>query len=185
MLKTNKIPRIWSTRQTFCPFRKLIPKTNYYIVVSFPQKNHKLLWSQGTLKLIISHCSHSVLGLCLSFFEHNHGFWFGGSGVAFFKPHVSLLPLLYFGFLRPHSCVLPTSKVRKLSTMKIDFNRNYIPVTVGRSSTFSCGSKTLFLSYWYICVHFPPNAHSLQTKNKSPQQLSPVIFSLESKWTQC
>lgn len=96
--------------------------------------------------------------------------------MAFFKPHVSLLPLLYFGFLRPHSCVLPTSEVRKLSTMKIDFSRKYIPITVGRSSTFSCGSKILFLSYRYMRVYFPPNAHSLQTKNKSPQQLSLLFF---------
>lgn len=37
--------------------------------------------------------------------------------------------------------------------MKIDFNRNHLPVTVGRSSSFSCSSKILFLSFdTYVCI---------------------------------
>lgn len=53
---------------------------------------------------------------------------------------IFLNPLFLYCFilaLRTHSYIVPASEVRKLSTMKIDFNRNCISVTVGSSSSFS------------------------------------------------
>lgn len=56
-------------------------------------------------------------------------------------------------FILAFKILLPASEGRKLIEMKIDFNRNYLPITVGRSSSFSCSSKILCLSFdTYVCI---------------------------------
>lgn len=174
----DETPWILSTRQTFYPFRKLSHKTNQYISLFSMEKSPTPLEAS---KLTISHSTLLVWGLCLRLFEHN-GCWLGAVPRHSLPPSLPRAPAA-FGLedTTPVFCQL----LQLEDSMQWNwFSQELHSCKRGKELILLWGSKSLFPSYWRVCVYLPGcsllckkniNAPSSYPCTKAPPMSEPPL----------
>lgn len=182
MLKTNKTPQIRRTRQDFLFVQEAEPPKKPVHYRLFSTKESQTTLKSEDVKAHNFPLLRVTLGFVLVFVWIRQ--WlldFGGVEWHFLNAVISLSPRLYISFLRPHSCLWPTSEVRKLSTMKMDSNRNYTPVNWGKELSLPpmVAKSSSFLIDIEVCIF--PQCSFFANKKINLRSSSPLLFSLESK----